>query len=110
MAWSDDNRIQEAKRQEYLRRNPDVIKDYELQRAKILLNAVDIMDKAVSVNSDHTNTVAESITNLSLGYAGVSGAALGALFQKLGTRISDMLTMKDLEDYRFFADYSGNKK
>ena len=26
--------------------------------------------------------------------------------QKMGARISDMLTMKELEDYRFFADYS----
>jgi hypothetical protein len=26
--------------------------------------------------------------------------------QKMGARISDMATMKDLEDYRFFADYS----
>ena len=26
--------------------------------------------------------------------------------QKIGARVSDMLTMKDLEDYRFFADYT----
>lgn len=26
--------------------------------------------------------------------------------QKMGARVSDMMTMKDLEDYRFFADYS----
>ena len=26
--------------------------------------------------------------------------------KKMGARISDMMTMKDLEDYRFFADYS----
>ena len=26
--------------------------------------------------------------------------------QKMGARISDMMTMKELEDYRFFADYS----
>ena len=26
--------------------------------------------------------------------------------QKMGARLSDMMTMKDLEDYRFFADYS----
>ena len=24
----------------------------------------------------------------------------------MGARISDMITMKELEDYRFFADYS----
>ena len=26
--------------------------------------------------------------------------------QKMGARISDMITIKELEDYRFFADYS----
>ena len=26
--------------------------------------------------------------------------------QKMAARISDMKTMKELEDYRFFADYS----
>ena len=26
--------------------------------------------------------------------------------QKYGARISDMKTMKELEDYRFFVDYS----
>ena len=26
--------------------------------------------------------------------------------QKTAARISDMITMKELEDYRFFADYS----
>ena len=29
LAWCDDKKMQEAKRQEYLRRNPDAIKDYE---------------------------------------------------------------------------------
>jgi len=56
--WRADKELSAAKRNEYLRRNPDAIKDYDLQRAKILLSAV------------------------------------------------DMMTMKDLEDYRFFADYS----
>ena len=84
LAWSDDKRIQDAKRQEYLRRNPDAISDYDLQRAKILLNTVDMMDKAVSVNSDHVNTFAESVTSVGLGYAAVAGAALGLLFQKIG--------------------------
>ena len=26
--------------------------------------------------------------------------------QKMGARISDMATMQEMEDYRFFADYS----
>ena len=33
-----------------------------------------------------------------------------ANMKKMGARVSDMATMKDLEDYRFFADYSKYKK
>jgi hypothetical protein len=47
-AWRDQNKIRDAKRQEYLRRNPDAIKDYDIQRSKRLLKAVDIMDKSIS--------------------------------------------------------------
>jgi len=83
-AWNEHKKIQDAKRQEYLRKNPDAIKDYDVQRAKNLLNAVDMMDKAVSINSDHSNTVVESVTSMGLGYAAVGGAALGLIFQKLG--------------------------
>ena len=33
-----------------------------------------------------------------------------AKFQKMGAQISDMITMQNLEDYRFFADYSKYQK
>ena len=50
--WRDYKNIQAAKRQEYLRRNPDAIKDYDLQRAKILLSSVDMMDKSIVQKSE----------------------------------------------------------
>lgn len=80
--WRDDKNLQELKRREYLRKNPDAIKDYDLQRAKILLYTVDIMDKSISVNSDHINTFVDTATSTGLGYAAVAGAALGLLLQK----------------------------
>ena len=82
-AWRENKKFQEAKRQEYLRANPDAIKEYDRQRAKVLLSIVDSVDKSVSLNSDHMNTVVDSITSLGLGYAAVSGAALGLIFQRL---------------------------
>ena len=82
-SWRENKNLQAAKRQEYLRRNPDSIKDYDLQRAKILLNAVDMMDKSVSEKSNKTSVAIESMTNLGLGYAAVGGAALGFLLTKL---------------------------
>lgn len=82
-AWRENKKFQEAKRQEYLRANPDAIKEYDRQRAKVLLSIVDSVDKSVSLNADHMNTVVDSITSLGLGYAAVSGAALGLIFQRL---------------------------
>ena len=82
--WREDKNIQEKKRQEYLRRNPDFIKDYDLQRAKILLNAVDFMDKSICDNSDNIGTAFETAANLGLGYAAIGGATLGILVKKIG--------------------------
>ena len=95
-AWNEHKKIQDAKRQEYLRKNPDAIKDYDLQRAKNLLNSVDMMDKAVSVNSDHSNTLVESITSVGLGYGAVGGTALGLIFQKFD--LCKMLLTKSLQN------------
>ena len=83
LVWRDNKDLQDAKRQEYLRQNPDAVKDYDLQRAKILLYSVDIMDKSVSRNADHINTIVDSITSLGLGYAALAGAAIGLLFQRI---------------------------
>ena len=82
LVWRDDKNFQEAKRQEYLRQNPDYISDYDLQRAKILLYAVDMMDRSVSVNSDHINTIVEGTASVGLGYSAISGATTGLLLQK----------------------------
>ena len=96
LIWNNNKKTQEAKRQEYLRKNPDAIKDYDLQRAKILLSAVDIMDKSVSVNSDHINTFVESITSFGLGYATILGAATGMFFQKIkGSKIPSTKLLKN---------------
>lgn len=81
-SWQNDKNLQAAKRQEYLRRNPEALKDYDLQRAKILLNAVDMMDKSVLNKSDNISVAFESVTNLGLGYAAVGGSALGFLLSK----------------------------
>ena len=82
--WRETKDINSAKRQEYLRRNPDKINDYDLQRAKILLNSVDMMDKSTSSKSEGADTVFDSLTSFGLGYAAVGGTALGLLISKLG--------------------------
>lgn len=83
LIWNENKALQLAKRQEYFRQNPDAIKDYDFQRAKILLSSVDMMDKSISQKSDNMNVVFESATDLGLGYAAVGGTALGFLASKL---------------------------
>lgn len=81
--WRDKQDLREARREEYLRRNPDVIKDYDLQRSKILLNAVDMMDKSIVRNTDNNiDMIFSSTADLGLGYAAAGGVALGALLTK----------------------------
>lgn len=83
LTWNENKNLQSAKRQEYFRRNPDSIKDYDLQRANILLSAVDMMDKSIIEKSDKMNVVFESATSVGLGYTAVGGTALGFLITKL---------------------------
>ncbi len=82
LTWNEQKSLQNAKRQEYFRRNPDAIKDYDLQRANILLSAVDMMDKSIVEKSDKMSVLFESATSVGLGYAAVGGTALGFLITK----------------------------
>ena len=50
--WREDKDLRAARRQEYLRRNPDAIEDYDMQRVNILLNTVEMMDKSLKENSN----------------------------------------------------------
>lgn len=95
--WRETKDINSAKRQEYLRRNPDKINDYDLQRAKILLNSVDMMDKSTSSKSEGADTVFDSLTSFGLGYAAVGGTALGLLISKLGfvKKVIEKITAKN---------------
>lgn len=43
--WSAEQDLEQAKRIEYLKQNPDKINQADIQRGKILLNAIDVMDE-----------------------------------------------------------------
>ena len=43
--WSSEQEYQQAKRIEYLKRNPDKINPDDIKRGLILLNAIDVMDE-----------------------------------------------------------------
>ena len=82
-SWRDNKDLNAAKRQEYLRRNPEAISDYDLKRAEILLDAVEMMDKASKSNSNKIGVAFETATDLGLGYAALGGITLGYLATKL---------------------------
>lgn len=81
--WRREKDFKAAKRKEYLRRNPDAIQDYDLQRTKILLNAVEMMDKSLKGNSNKVGIAFETANNIGLGYAAIGGATLGFLSTKI---------------------------
>ena len=81
--WNDEKNLHALKHQEYLRRNPDAITDYDLQRAKVLLYTVGMMDKSLKENSNKIGLAYETATSLGLGYAAIGGATLGFLTTKL---------------------------
>ena len=70
------------------------------------------------VNLRNTSKPAEVIKNSTKYIGTIALFTIPSLFinsyfakaQKMGARISDMMTMNDLEDYRFFADYSKYKQ
>lgn len=43
--WKKQRNLQEAKRLEYIKNNPDAVNKDDLQRSKALLHAIDVMDE-----------------------------------------------------------------
>lgn len=82
--WNSQNQLKSAKKQEYLLRHPNAIGNYDIKRSLLLLNAVDIMDKSVSKNSNNVDTAFESVVDVGLGYAAVGGTTLGIILSNLG--------------------------
>lgn len=75
--WKSSNDLQEAKRVEYLKRNPKEINPDDIQKSKAILRAIDIMDEASQKKAEDMEVITEQVVGLGLEFAMTLGAGLG---------------------------------
>ena len=81
--WKNARNIAEARRVEYLKRNPNAINPEDIQRSKALLRAVDIMDEFSQKKAENMEVFTESVVNTGLEFALSIGSVLGLFATKL---------------------------
>ena len=81
--WKSARDLTEAKRQEYLRRNPSEINTQDLQKSRALLRAIDIMDEYSQKRAEDMEVATESVVGMGLEFATFIGAGIGFLATKM---------------------------
>ena len=80
-SWASEQELRQAKRIEYLKRNPDKINPEDIKRGLILLNAIDVMDEysqSYAEDMEVATELAKSQINLLFTMGGTAlGAAVG---------------------------------
>ena len=77
-AWRDQQDLEREKRLEYLKKNPDKINSVDVQRGKILLHAIDVMDEYSQSYAEDMEVATEFATGQIVGLATMCGMLLGA--------------------------------
>ena len=80
--WRKNKNIEEAKRQKYLKENPNYITQKDIQKSKALLRAVDLMDEYTYKKNANFEIISNSVLSLGLEYSAIGGTALGFLLTK----------------------------
>ena len=75
--WSDEQDLKNAKRNEYLKTNPDKINNEDIQRGQKLLNAIDVMDEYSQSYAEDTEVATSIAIQQSLTLGSTIGSALG---------------------------------
>lgn len=81
--WHDRREYVEAKRLEYLRRNPEKIDNNDIQRGKTLIHAIDVMDEYSQKRAEDMEVATETAVGYGLDAAIFGGAAIGGLIGNL---------------------------
>lgn len=76
--WKNQRNIMEAKRLAYIDKHPEVINANDIQRGKVLLRAIDIMDEYSQKKTENMEAATESVIDMGLELAGFAGAGIGA--------------------------------
>jgi len=82
-AWKSKRDLMEAKRLAYIKKHPEIVSSDDIQRGKILLRAIDIMDEHSQKKAENMEAATEPIITMGLEIAGLAGAGLGFLLGSL---------------------------
>ena len=77
--WKYARDLKESKRQEYLRRHPESIDQNDIQRGKVLIRAIDVMDEYSQKRAEDMEVATETAVGYGLDAAIFGGAAAGAV-------------------------------
>lgn len=81
--WKYARDLKESKRQEYLRRHPESINQNDIQRGKVLIRAIDVMDEYSQKRAEDMEVATETAVGYGLDAAIFGGAAAGAVIGNL---------------------------
>ena len=81
--WKYARDLKESKRQEYLRRHPESIDQNDIQRGKVLIRAIDVMDEYSQKRAEDMEVATETAVGYGLDAAICGGAAAGAVIGNL---------------------------
>ena len=77
--WKQNQDETEAKRLAYLKQNPNEVNQYDIQRGKTLLRAIDVMDEYSQKNAEDMEVATEQVMSVGTEVASFLGMGLGAL-------------------------------
>ena len=77
--WKNQRDLMEARRLAYIEKHPEIVNNDDIQRGKILLRAIDIMDEHSQKKAENMEAATEPIIEMGLEFAGFTGMGLGAL-------------------------------
>ena len=81
--WKEERNNQEAKRLDYIKRNPDAINKDDLQRSKALLHAIDVMDEYSQKNAEDMEVATEMAAGQAIEIVNMAGLGAGMLTMAL---------------------------
>lgn len=81
--WFNRREYVDAKRREFLRRNPDKIDINDIQRGKTLIHAIDVMDEYSQKRAEDMEVATETAVGYGLDAAIFGGAAIGGIIGNL---------------------------
>ena len=81
--WKNERDIQDKKRLEYIKLHPEIRNKEDIQRGKILLRAIDIMDEHSQKRAEDMEVATQSAIGIGLDLAIFGGMGLGYLMSRI---------------------------